>query len=93
VYGFGNPLPTFDLLIRPNARRILVADALWADTSRLAQNQARICPLCIILGHQSIGLENGVDFLPILYRKSVKVFQKHFSNLLMIKSMRGFIGC
>jgi len=33
---------------------------------------------------------NGVEILPILFRKSVKIFERHFSNLPMNKSTRSF---
>ena len=55
VHAGGNQLPAFNLLFRPQARRIRVAHTLRRHGGSLGQNQPRISALGIIFGIQTIG--------------------------------------
>jgi hypothetical protein len=54
MHGFRHELPAFDLLVRPDARGIRVADALRRDRGRFAQDEAGGRAVGVVLRHQRV---------------------------------------
>ena len=59
VHGAGDQFPAFDLLGRPDAWRVGIADAHRRDAGGFGQHQAGAGALAIVFGHHGVGHAAG----------------------------------
>ena len=85
VHRARHQLPAFDLLGRPDARRVRVADAHRRDAGRFGQHQAGAGALAIVFGHHGVrhaagtgpgprqrGQHHAVRQTPIAHNQGIK---------------------